>query len=133
MRLRRGALLLVAALAGCTLLRPAAAPPPAAAPAAAWPGPAPAAGGGQPKGLLEFVANAAPGQSRTFEDSADGAVRVTAGREYYSAAALLCRHFIVAPLGGEAARATETRAVCRVNGEWQLDPIGATGAIRFTR
>jgi len=128
MTVRRAALLLVAALTGCTLLRPAAAPPPAAQPA-----PAPAAGSGQAPGLVEFVANAAPGQSRTFEDAADGAVRVTAGREYYSAAALLCRHFIVAPLGGEPARATETRAVCRVNGGWQLDSIGATGAIRFTR
>jgi hypothetical protein len=82
---------------------------------------------------LEFVANAAPGQSRIFADPVAGTVRVTAGQEYYSAAALLCRHFIVAPLGGEATRATETRAVCREGSGWQLDPIGTTGAVRFSR
>ncbi|HEV2300799.1 MAG TPA: hypothetical protein VGR91_04445 [Stellaceae bacterium] len=130
MRLGRGAVLLVAALTGCTLLHPHA--PPAAVRGAAVPAAAPVERNRQPPGLLEFVANAAPGQSRTFEDPAAGAVRVTAGREYYSAAALLCRHFTLAPLGGAAARATETRAVCRESDGWQLDPIGATGAVRFS-
>jgi hypothetical protein len=134
MTARRGALLLVSALSGCTLLHPAASTAPGdAAPAVAAPVSAPAEESRQPPGLLEFVANAAPGQSRIFDDPVAGTVRVTAGQEYYSAAALLCRHFIVAPLGGEATRATETRAVCREGNGWQLDPIGTTGAVRFSR
>lgn len=133
MTARRGALLLVSALSGCTLLRPVASTPPGeAAPVAATPVPAAAEQSREPPGLLEFVSNAAVGQSRTFEDPLAGTVRVTAGREYYSAAALPCRHFIVAPLGGDAAGATETRAVCREANGWQLDPVGTTGAVRFS-
>jgi hypothetical protein len=133
MTARRGALILVSALSGCTLLHPAASTAPgAAAPVVAAPVPASAEESRQMPGVLAFVVNAAPGQSRTFDDPGAGTVRVTAGRQYYSAAALLCRHFIVAPLVGDGARATETRAVCREGGGWQLDPVGTTGAVRFS-
>ena len=127
---RQGALLFLAGLSGCALLHPQniGAPPPAAAPA-----PAAVEPSREPAGLLDFVATAPSGQSRTFEDPALGAVRVTAGRQYYSAAAVFCRHFLEARLAGEAARATETRAVCRQEGGWRLDPIGTTGAVRSDR
>lgn len=120
------AIAFVLAVSGCAVVHQAAAPGVAvsAAPSIEQ--------SRQLPGLLEFVANAAPGQSRIFQDPTDGAVRVTVGRQYSSAAALLCRHFIFAPLDGGTARATQTRAVCRESDGWQLDPIGTTGAVRFS-
>lgn len=131
MTARRGALLLLMALPGCALLHPTGAPPPAAAPVLAAPLAAPEQSQ-QTAGLLEFVAKAGPGQSRTFEDPALGEVRVTAGRQYYSAAGLPCRHFVLAPLA-DGGRGSETRAVCRERDGWQLDPVGTTGAVRVGR
>jgi hypothetical protein len=46
-------------------------------------------------------------------------------------AALFCRHFIEAPLGGDAARAAVTPAACREDDGWQLDPIGTAGPVHF--
>jgi hypothetical protein len=87
----------------------------------------------EPEGLLGFVTRAAPGQSRIFEDPARGTVRVTMGRQYYSADAVICRRFTLAPLGRGAINETETRAVCREAQGWRLNPIGSTGALPLGR
>ena len=87
----------------------------------------------EPQGLLAFLVKASPGQWRVFEDGAKGAVRVSMGQQYYSADAVVCRHFTLAPLSPHAANQIETRAVCREPRGWRLDPVGSTGAFAIDR
>ena len=112
-------------LAGCQSVQPPAAPPPTA-PAVVT---APAAPQPAESELLQFIARAAPGSSAVLPDPRRGQIRVLAGRQYFSAAGLSCRHFTVFPAGGDG----EIGAACREPDGWRLDPITSKGAALLNR
>jgi common-antigen outer membrane protein len=125
---RAAILAVIALLAGCQSIRPPEPEAPAPARAAA-----PAAPQAAQSELLQFVARAAPGSARLLSDARWGQVRVTAGRQYFSADGLLCRHFTLFPAHAAAGGDGETGAACREADGWRLDPVTSKGTALVAR
>jgi hypothetical protein len=87
--------------------------------------PPPAAAATPADPLAAFAANAVRGDSRVITESRLGTVRVTVGRDYDSAAGVVCRELVIEPATGPATGRSEIRAVCREAGGWRLSSVGA--------